>query len=393
MGHKGRDNIGETVIKAIQPYIDNEEFQPAAIAKVSKACTSICQWVRAMHKYHFVAKAVEPKRQALREAQDDLEVTQRILEEAKQRLHEVEDGIATMQAKYRECIAKKEELELKCEQCEQRLGRADKVRVSLQAGPAGVVCPRWAGRAQVVGASQSPSHWLPLQLINGLSDERVRWQETVENLEHTLDNIFGDVLVAAGFVAYLGPFTGQYRTVLYDSWVKQLTTHHIPHTSEPTLIGTLGNPVKIRLWQIAGLPNDTLSVENGVINQFSQRWTHFIDPQSQANKWIKNMEKDSGLDVFKLSDRDFLRSMENAIRFGKPCLLENVGEELDPALEPVLLKQTYKQQGNTVLKLGDTVIPYHEDFRMYITTKLPNPHYTPEISTKLTLINFTLSPR
>ncbi|XP_070947930.1 dynein axonemal heavy chain 1 isoform X2 [Macaca nemestrina] len=350
-----KDNIGDVVIKAIQPYIDNEEFQPAAIAKVSKACTSICQWVRAMHKYHFVAKAVEPKRQALREAQDDLGVTQRILDEAKQRLREVEDGIATMQAKYRECITKKEELELKCEQCEQRLGRAGK-------------------------------------LINGLSDEKVRWQETVENLQYMLNNISGDVLVAAGFVAYLGPFTGQYRTVLYDSWVKQLRSHNVPHTSEPTLIGTLGNPVKIRSWQIAGLPNDTLSVENGVINQFSQRWTHFIDPQSQANKWIKNMEKDNGLDVFKLSDRDFLRSMENAIRFGKPCLLENVGEELDPALEPVLLKQTYKQQGNTVLKLGDTVIPYHEDFRMYITTKLPNPHYTPEISTKLTLINFTLSP-
>ncbi|XP_004864511.1 dynein heavy chain 1, axonemal isoform X4 [Heterocephalus glaber] len=350
-----KDNIGEAVIKAIQPYIDNEEFQPAAIAKVSKACTSICQWVRAMHKYHFVAKAVEPKRQALGEAQEDLEVTQRILEEAKQRLREVEDGIATMQAKYRECIAKKEELEMKCEQCEQRLGRADK-------------------------------------LISGLSDEKVRWQETVESLEHMLDNISGNVLIAAGFVAYLGPFTGQYRTALYDQWVKQLTVHHVPHTSEPTLIGTLGNPVTIRSWQIAGLPNDTLSVENGVINQFSQRWTHFIDPQSQANRWIKNMEKDNGLDVFKLSDRDFLRSMENAIRFGKPCLLENVGEELDPALEPVLLKQTYKQQGNTVLKLGDTAIPYHEDFRMYITTRLPNPHYTPEISTKLTLINFTLSP-
>lgn len=57
-----QDNIPDSVIKAIQPYIDNEEFQPAAIAKVSKACTSICQWVRAMHKYHFVAKIVEPKR-------------------------------------------------------------------------------------------------------------------------------------------------------------------------------------------------------------------------------------------------------------------------------------------------------------------------------------------
>lgn len=69
--------------------------------------------------------------QALREAQDDLEITQRILEEAKQHLREVEDGIATMQAKYRECVAKKEELEMKCEQCEQRLSRADKVRALI----------------------------------------------------------------------------------------------------------------------------------------------------------------------------------------------------------------------------------------------------------------------
>lgn len=57
-----QDNIPERVITLVQPYIDNEEFQPAAIAKVSKACTSICQWVRAMHLYHFVAKGVEPKR-------------------------------------------------------------------------------------------------------------------------------------------------------------------------------------------------------------------------------------------------------------------------------------------------------------------------------------------
>uniref|UniRef100_A0A8C3HTZ9 Dynein axonemal heavy chain 1 n=1 Tax=Chrysemys picta bellii TaxID=8478 RepID=A0A8C3HTZ9_CHRPI len=350
-----KDNIADSVIKAIQPYIDNEEFQPAAIAKVSKACTSICQWVRAMHKYHFVAKGVEPKRQALREAEEDLQVTQKILDEAKDRLREVEDGIATLQAKYRSCIAKKEELELKCELCEQRLGRADK-------------------------------------LINGLADEKVRWQDTVQNLDYMINNIAGDVLISAGFVAYLGPFTGQYRTALCEDWLKKLEEHDVPHTREPNLISTLGDPVKIRSWQIAGLPNDTLSVENGVITQFSQRWTHFIDPQGQANKWIKNLEKENGLEVAKLSDRDFLRSLENSIRFGKPFLLENVGEELDPALEPVLLKQTYKQQGSTVLKLGDTVIPYHEDFKMYITTNLPNPHYTPEISTKLTLINFTLSP-
>lgn len=45
-----------------------------------------------------------------------------------------------------------------------------------------------------------------------------------------------------------------------------------------------------------------------------------------------------------------------------------------------------------MIKLGDAVIPYHEDFKFYITTKLPNPYYTPETSTKVTLVNFTLSP-
>jgi dynein heavy chain, axonemal len=32
----------------------------------------------------------------------------------------------------------------------------------------------------------------------------------------------------------------------------------------------------------------------------------------------------------KLSDRDYLRTLENSIRFGKPCLLENVGTDMDP---------------------------------------------------------------
>ncbi|XP_029908318.1 dynein heavy chain 1, axonemal [Myripristis murdjan] len=350
-----KDNIPENVIKLVQPYIDNEEFQPASIAKVSKACTSICQWVRAMHVYHFVAKTVAVKRQALQEAQDDLAVTQRILDDAKDKLAAVEEGIATLQAKYSDCLAKRDELDTKCQLCESRLVRADK-------------------------------------LIGGLADEKVRWKETVLHLDYMVNNVAGDVLLSAGYVAYLGPFTGEYRAAMAEEWLRCFKELSVPHTDEPNLINTLADPVKIRSWQIAGLPKDNLSVENGVITQYSQRWALFIDPQGQANKWIKNMERDSGLDVMKLSDRDFLRSLENAIRFGKPCLLENVGEELDPALEPVLLRQTYKHQGSTLLKLGDAVIPYHDDFKMYITTKLPNPHYSPEISTKVTLINFTLSP-
>lgn len=65
--------------------------------------------------------------QAWREAEEDLRATQQVLEEAKERLRDVESGIAMLQAKYKSCIAKKEELEMKCEQCQQRLDRADTV--------------------------------------------------------------------------------------------------------------------------------------------------------------------------------------------------------------------------------------------------------------------------
>jgi dynein heavy chain len=55
------------------------------------------------------------------------------------------------------------------------------------------------------------------------------------------------------------------------------------------------------------------------------------------------MEKANSLSVIKLSDSTYIRTLENSIQFGSPVLLENVLEELDPSLEPLLLKQTFKQ--------------------------------------------------
>lgn len=102
-----------------------------------------------------------------------------------------------------------------------------------------------------------------------------------------------------------------------------------------------------------------------------------IDPQGQANivKWVKNSEREHNLQVVKLTQPDYMRTLENCIQFGTPVLIENVGEELDPSLEPLLLKQTFKQGGVYCIKLGDNTIEYSSDFRLHITTKLRNPHY------------------
>ncbi|KAI3382032.1 hypothetical protein SNEBB_005932 [Seison nebaliae] len=349
-----RDEMSEVIINKIDPYIKMEAFTPTNIARVSKAATSICIWVRAMYKYYYVFKEVAPKRAKLAEAQASLDETQRVLMQAKAHLKEVENRLVVMSTNLNEALRKKEDLEERTKLCEERLIRADK-------------------------------------LTTGLADEKERWTKNISDLDYLIQNIVGDVLCSAAAVAYLGAFTSEFRKSLVTQWLGLLEKESVPHTKSSTLVSTLGDQVKIRNWEIAGLPKDMLSVENAVIAEHSERWPLFIDPQGQANKWIKRLERDNGLDVLKMTDKDFLRSLENAIRFGKPCMLENVHEELDPALEPILLKQIFKQSGSWAIRLGDTTIPYHLDFKFFITTKLPNPHYTPEVSVKVTLLNFTLS--
>ena len=103
------------------------------------------------------------------------------------------------------------------------------------------------------------------------------------------------------------------------------------------------------------------------------------------------MEMRNGLRVLKPTDGNFLRSLENCIRIGNPALIEDAGETLDPALEPVLQKAVFKQGGRLLIRLGDSDVDYDPNFKLYITTKLANPHYLPEVCIKVTVINFTVT--
>merc|ERR1719310_1899856 len=111
-----------------------------------------------------------------------------------------------------------------------------------------------------------------------------------------------------------------------------------------------------------------------------------IDPQMQANKWVKRTWGDK-LKVLRLS-MNYIREMENCIQFGNPVLIENIEETLDSILDPVLQKATFKQGTLEMIRLGDSTIEWSKDFKLYITTKLPNPHFPPEICVAVTILNF-----
>lgn len=353
-----KDNISPKIVQEIKKdFIDNPEagFTPEIIAKASKAAEGMCRWTYAMITYDKVAKIVAPKKAALAAAEEALAITMAALNAKKAALQKVEDDLKALQDELEAAKNKKASLESSADLCDKKIVRAN-------------------------------------QLLHGLGGERDRWSDFASILGERFKRLTGDVFVSAATIAYLGPFTAVFRQKQMKAWSACLKENSIPCSDSPTLSSSLGDPVKIRQWNIDGLPTDNFSVDNGIIVFNSRRWPLMIDPQGQANKWIRNMEKTKNLQVIKLTDSNYLRALENSIQFGYPVLLENVGEELDPSLEPLLQKQIFKQGGVNCIRLGDATVEYSENFRFYITSKLRNPHYLPEVSVKVTLLNFMITP-
>jgi dynein heavy chain len=351
-----KDNIAPKIIKSIKDkYMAQANFTPEAAAKASSAAAGLCKWVYAMETYDRVAKVVAPKKESLAKAQASLAVTMGELDEKKASLKIVQDDLQKLQDNLEAAERKKEDLVNQVDLCGKKLVRAK-------------------------------------QLIESLGGEKSKWGVFVEELTEAYEKLTGDVLVSAGLMAYLGPFTSTYRMKQMAEWVATCQELNIPCSAKPSLARTLGDPVLIRQWNIEGLPTDDFSIDNAIIVFNARRWPLMIDPQGQANKWVRNMEGPNKLQVLKQTG-EYMRSMESAIQFGFPVLLEDVGETLDATLEPLLLKQIFKQGGVDSIRLGDSTIEYSEHFRFYICTKLRNPHYVPEISVKVTLLNFMITPQ
>jgi dynein heavy chain len=349
-----KDNMSDKLLQRIDKYMVDPEFEPEVVAKVSTAASGLCKWVRAMHLYGNVAKTVAPKREKLKTAMMSLEKKQVALKKAQEELQAVVDKVTELQSRYDHSIATKERLTNESATLTRKLERAD-------------------------------------QLVKGLSGERTRWEGSIEGLQKDIENSVGDCVVAAAFLSYAGAFNTDFRQVLVkETWMPMVEKLSIPTTKGFDFASFLAKPTDVREWNLKGLPGDAFSVENGVLVTRGRRWPLMVDPQAQANKWIKNLESDNGLKVVDLKMSDWMRTMENAIQFGSPVLIQDVLEELDPALEPVLSKSFTKQGNRLVLKLGDKEIDYNEDFKLYLTTKLGNPHYPPEVSTKTTIVNFAI---
>ncbi|KAG2392322.1 hypothetical protein C9374_012574 [Naegleria lovaniensis] len=86
-----------------------------------------------------------------------------------------------------------------------------------------------------------------------------------------------------------------------------------------------------------------------------------------------------------------MKLLEVALKTGTPMLIEDILEDIDPALNDVIHQSIEIRSGRSLIRLGDKLVDYHPNFKLFLTTKLSNPKYSPEIASSLSIINFSVT--
>ncbi|DBB00312.1 TPA: Dynein beta chain, flagellar outer arm [Trebouxia sp. C0004] len=351
-----KDNVPvQCVEKCEKDYLSNPNFNADYIRNKSGAAAGLCGWVVNICKYFRIYQVVAPKRAALAEANKRLDGANKKLTGIRAKVKELKDRVASLEDSLMKATEDKNNAIAQAEKTSTKAKLADR-------------------------------------LINGLSGENKRWNETIAKFGVAEGKLVGDVLLAAAFVSYAGPFNMEFRKRLVtEKWLPDITERQIPLTSGFMPLDMLADESAKAKWANEGLMTDPLSVENGAIMSNASRWSLMIDPQLQGIKWIMNRELPNGLKIIQQSQAKYIDTVISCIETGTPLLMENLPEDIDAVLDPVIGKQTIKRGRNLILKIGDNEVEYDQNFRLYLQTKLANPHYKPEIAAQTTLVNFCVT--
>lgn len=190
--------------------------------------------------------------------------------------------------------------------------------------------------------------------------------------------MIGNALLASAFVSYIGPFNYIFRARLWrDEWIPDINAKSIPITEGIDPLEVLANAADQAVWKTEGLPADRVSLENAAVVVSCNRYPLIIDPQLQGQKWIRGRE---GADMIaiQLSQKQWLKKVEMAVSNGNTLMIESIGQDIDAILDPLLSKAFVKKGRNFTVKLGSEDVEIAPSFKLYLQTKLINPHYKPE---------------
>lgn len=334
-------------------FLSRPSFNFETVNRASKACGPLCKWVLAQVKFSEILDKVEPLRNEVQSLEDQAANTKQQAGTIVTMISELEASIGQYKQEYALLISETQAIKSEMERVESKVNRS-------------------------------------MKLLGSLSSERERWESGSRTFDAEMSTIVGDVLLSAAFLAYGGFFDQHYREVMWQEWSNHLTEANIKYKPELSLSDYLSTADDRLSWQSKSLPSDALCTENAIMLKSYTRYPLIIDPTGQATTFLLNEYKDRKITVTSFLDEAFLKVLESALRFGNPLLIQDV-EHLDPILNAVLNKEIRRTGGRVLIRLGNQDIDFSPAFTMFLTTRDPSVEFSPDICSRVTFVNFTMT--
>ena len=348
-----KENIPLAKITELKKINDDPRFASEKLKSVSEPGEMLAHWIRAIIKFDQINREVTPKKARLKEESEKAKAVSEEWEKKSKQLEEKRGLLEELNQKSRLAEEQKKQLMADIENTRKKIDRAR-------------------------------------ELLDLLKNENKRWNDQKNNFQEQHNNIIGDMLISSGIITYLGIFTPYYRELCIKTWSGLLDKLMIAKSKDYTLFNVLGDPLKRTASPNVKFPEDTVSKENAIIMERTTRWSLMIDPQFQALNWIKSK---GNVEVLKADQKIeyIIKRLNYCMSNGTAVLLSDLSETIDSRLNPLLRKDILKRGSENIIQLGGETINIRASFVLYMTTKLPKPHYSPEICSLLTMVNFTVT--
>ncbi|KAF7869712.1 hypothetical protein EAF04_004496 [Stromatinia cepivora] len=340
-------------IKMRNEFLSNDDFTYEKVNRASKACGPLVQWVQAQVNYSEILDRVGPLREEVGLLEEQALQTKAEAQAIENTINTLEQSIATYKTEYAALISETQAIKSEMSKVQFKVDRS-------------------------------------VRLLDSLSSERTRWEEGSKSFETQISTLVGDVLVAAAFLAYSGLYDQQYRKNMMEDWLHQLHLSGVSYKQHNPVTEYLSSADERLGWQQDTLPVDDLCTENAIILKRFNRYPLIIDPSGRATEFLQKQSKDRKLTVTSFLDDSFTKQLESSLRFGNPILIQDA-EYLDPILNHVLNKEYQKTGGRVLIQLGKQEIDFSPAFKIYLSTRDPSATFAPDICSRTTFVNFTVT--
>ncbi len=334
-------------------FLSRPSFNFETVQRASKACGPLVKWAIAQVRFSEILDKVEPLRNEVQSLEDQAEATKQQAQMMVTMIAELEASIERYKEEYAGLIRETEAIKTEMGRVESKVDRS-------------------------------------MKLLESLSSEKTRWEDGSRTFDTEMGTIVGDVLLSAAFLAYAGFFDQQYREMMWQEWSAHLSEAGVKFKAELSLPDYLSTADDRLSWQSKGLPSDTLCTENAIMIKRYSRYPLIIDPTGQATTFLAKEYQDRKIQTTSFLDEKFLKVLESALRFGNTLLIEDV-EHLDPILNPVLNREIRRTGGRVLIRLGNQDIDFSPSFTMFLSTRDPSVEFSPDICSRVTFVNFTMT--